>query len=78
MEAKCIENMAVHEQEKVIQHQPILEKQIINEHPVPVKHEHHIQPQVHQVEHQIQPIIKTRPPPLPSSKRSGLHFVDTI
>jgi hypothetical protein len=49
----------VHEPERVIEHAPILEKEIINERPVQVQHEHHIQPVVHEVEHRIQPIIKT-------------------
>jgi hypothetical protein len=49
----------VHEPERVIEHAPILEKEIINERPVQVQHEHHIQPVVHEVEHRVQPIIKT-------------------
>jgi hypothetical protein len=52
-------NVVMHDKEKVIQHEPILEKEIINERPVEIKREHHIQPVVHEVEHRIQPIIKT-------------------
>jgi hypothetical protein len=40
-------------------HAPKLERQIVNERPVEVRREHHIQPIVHEREHRIQPIIKT-------------------
>jgi len=44
---------------QVIEHAPIVEKEIVEEHPVERKREHHIQPIVHDIVHQIQPIIKT-------------------
>lgn len=48
-----------HEPERVITHEPIVEKQIVNERPLEVRREHHIQPVIHETEHRIQPIIKT-------------------
>jgi len=39
-------------------HKPRLEKEVVIEHPVRVKREHHIQPIIHEREHHIQPIIK--------------------
>lgn len=50
----------VHEPERIINHAPLLEKEILTEHPVEVKREHHIQPVIHETVHQIQPIIKTQ------------------
>jgi hypothetical protein len=40
-------------------HRAKLEKEVIVEHPVQVKHERHIQPIIHEREHHIQPIVKT-------------------
>jgi hypothetical protein len=66
----------MHGATNVIEHQPIIEREVIVEHPVEVRREHHIQPIIHERERQIQPIIQTevtaerkvietvRPPPL--------------
>jgi hypothetical protein len=40
-------------------HRAKLEKEVIMEHPVQIKHEHHVQPVIHERVHHIQPIIKT-------------------
>src|SRR3712207_4480579 len=45
---------------QIIEHQPLVEKEVLVEHPVEVRREHHIQPVIHEREHQIQPIIKTQ------------------
>jgi hypothetical protein len=42
-----------------VMHRAKLEKEIIIEHPVKIKHERHMQPIIHEREHHIQPIIKT-------------------
>jgi hypothetical protein len=49
----------VHEPERIIEHKPILEKEVLNEPVLEVKREHHIQPIIHETEHRVQPIIKT-------------------
>jgi hypothetical protein len=40
-------------------HRAKLEKEVIVEHPVQIKHEHHVQPVIHERVHHIQPVIKT-------------------
>jgi hypothetical protein len=50
----------MHGPTNVIEHQPIIERQVIREHPVEVRHEHHVQPVIHETERQIQPIIQTQ------------------
>jgi len=49
-----------HQPQQVIEHQPIIEKEIFKENAIQVQHEHHIQPIIHEVEHRVQPIIKTQ------------------
>jgi hypothetical protein len=49
----------VHGATNVIQHQPIVEREVVVERPVEVRREHHIQPVIHEREHQIQPVIRT-------------------
>jgi len=60
MQNLSLKDKVVHEAERVINHAPIVEKQIVNERPVEVRREHHVQPIVHETEHRIQPIIKTQ------------------
>lgn len=45
---------------RIVEHQPVVERQVFMEHPVEIRREHHIQPIIHETEHQIQPIIKTQ------------------
>jgi hypothetical protein len=40
-------------------HRAKLEKEVLVEHPVEVRHEHHIQPIIHERVHHIQPVIRT-------------------
>ncbi len=40
-------------------HRAKLEREVVVEHPVEVRHEHHIQPVIHERVHHIQPVIKT-------------------
>jgi hypothetical protein len=44
----------------VVEHQPIVQREVVVERPVEVRHEHHIQPVIHEREHRIQPIVKTQ------------------
>jgi hypothetical protein len=44
----------------VVEHQPIVQREVVTERPVEVRHEHHIQPVIHEREHRIQPIVKTQ------------------
>jgi hypothetical protein len=60
MQNLSLQDKIVHEGERVINHVPIIEKEIINERPVEVRREHHVQPIIHEREHRIQPIIKTQ------------------
>jgi len=61
MSELSVENAKVmHQPQQVIEHQPIIEKEILKENPLRVQHEHHIQPIIHEVEHRVQPIIKTQ------------------
>jgi hypothetical protein len=49
----------MHGATNVVQHQPIVEREVIIERPVEVRREHHIQPVIHERQHQIQPIVRT-------------------
>jgi hypothetical protein len=49
----------MHGATNVVQHQPIVEREVIVERPVEMRREHHIQPVVHERERQIQPIVRT-------------------
>jgi hypothetical protein len=49
----------MHGATNVVEHQPIVESEIVMEHPVEIRREHHIQPIIHRTERQIQPIIRT-------------------
>jgi hypothetical protein len=59
MEGLSLADRVVHEPEQIIRHEPILEKEILQEPALEVKREHHIQPIIHEREHRIQPIVKT-------------------
>jgi hypothetical protein len=42
----------------VVEHVPVVQKEVIPERPVQVVHEHHVQPIVHERVHQVQPVIQ--------------------
>jgi hypothetical protein len=60
MQNLSLADKVVHEAERVIRHEPIREKEVLNESTLQVQREHHIQPIIHETEHRIQPIIKTQ------------------
>jgi hypothetical protein len=43
----------------VVENQPIVEREVIVERVVEVRREHHVQPVIHERQHQIQPVLRT-------------------
>jgi hypothetical protein len=49
------------EEAEVVHHDmPVVTKDIVVQHPEIIRHEHHVQPVIHETERHIQPIVKTR------------------